>query len=253
MPSRSTTVSRARIAHVTEARRTWLTPGSLVARIIFQPVEETLRLHWSRSLSAPGTIPLLEFAIRLSSHLLLLFPVFLPPLLPAILPLLLPRKYTAETSAAATLQTYLVCYLPLLSLNGILESFHAASATPAQVAEQAWVMGASSATFILTLWRLASWAKAGAGYTTEQALIYASCASMLVRIGYAAFHAVRFTRRHNQSLMVVPKPAVLTAVAVCGASVRAVAGRLGLDQGLRGTLVLLGTGAVAGLSVLGTM
>lgn len=224
-----------------------LTTGSLIARIVFQPLEETLRLHWSRSLTAPATLPLLAFAVRLSLHLLLLFPVFLPPLLPAVLPVLLPRKYAAETNAAGTLQTYLTAYLPLLSLNGILESFHAASASPAQVSEQAWAMGGSSVAFVLVLWRLAGLA----WLTREQALIYASCTAMLVRIAYAGFHASRFARARKASLDVFPRPAVLAAVGAAGAITWAAAARLG--PGMKDTLVLLGTGGVAGLSVLATM
>ncbi|BEI91305.1 uncharacterized protein CcaverHIS019_0401250 [Cutaneotrichosporon cavernicola] len=221
--------------------------GSLIARIIFQPLEETLRLHWSRSLTAPATLPLLTFAVRASLHLMLLFPIFLPPLLPAVLPLLLPRKYTAETNAAGTLQTYLTVYLPLLSLNGILESFHAASATPAQMSEQAWVMGGSSAAFVLALWRLSGmvW------FTREQALIYASCAAMLVRIGYAGFHAWRFARTRTAVLPVLPRPAVLVGVGAAGVVTWAAAAQLG--EGLRNNLALLGVGAIAGLSVLATI
>lgn len=233
-----------------------LTAGSLIARIIFQPVEETLRLYWSRSLLSTTTIPLLEFALRLSLHLLLLFPVFLIPLLPSVLPLLLPRKYTAETTAAATLQTYLVAYLPLLSLNGILEAFHAASASPAQIAQQAWVMGASSVTFIGALWYLTAGAGiaagAGASYTREQALIYASCASMLVRIAYAGTHAATFARKRGERLSALPRLPVLAAVGLAGAVVWGAAARLG-GGGLRDTLALLGVGGVAGLCVLGAM
>ncbi|GMK58791.1 hypothetical protein CspeluHIS016_0602330 [Cutaneotrichosporon spelunceum] len=225
--------------------------GSLIARIVFQPLEETLRLHWSRSLTGPATLPLLALAVRASLHLLLLFPVFLPPLLPSILPLLLPRKYAAETNAAGTLQTYLTAYLPLLSLNGILESFHAASATPAQVSEQAWVMGGSSVTFVLALWRLSGMA----WFTREQALIYASCAAMLVRIGYAGLHAIRFTRTGTgtriAALAVLPRPAVVAAVGVAGMVTWAAAAQLG--EGMRDTIALLAVGAVAGVSVLGTI
>jgi oligosaccharide translocation protein RFT1 len=224
-----------------------LTEGSLIARIVFQPLEETLRLHWSRSITAPATLPLLSFALCASAHLLLLFPVFLPPLLPAVLPFLLPRKYTAETNAAGTLQTYLTAYIPLLSLNGILESFHAASATPAQVSEQALAMGGSTVAFVAVLW----WLTGSAWLTTEQALIYASCSAMLVRIAYAGFHASRFARACRASLHVLPRPPVLAAVGVAGAVTWAAAARL--SGGMKDTLMLLGTGGVAGLSVLATM
>ncbi|KAL1405510.1 Oligosaccharide translocation protein rft1 [Vanrija albida] len=234
--------------------------GSLVARIIFQPLEETLLLHWSRSLDAPATVPLLTLALRLSSHLALLLPVFVPPLLPLLLPFLLPRRYTAETSAALTLQTYLACYLPLLSLNGILEAFHAASATPAQVARQAKVMVASSGVFALSLWALARGTIATV--TTEQALIYASCTAMLVRIGYALVHARSVVRQRQPASAflrigsVLPKWPIRIAVAVLGGVVWAASARLGGNDdnagpSLRNQVLLLALGAGAGAIVLG--
>ncbi|KLT41758.1 hypothetical protein CC85DRAFT_296872 [Cutaneotrichosporon oleaginosum] len=230
--------------------------GSLVARILFQPLEETLRLHWSRRLSSRATLPLLAFAVRLSTHLLLLLPVFIPPLLPPLLPLLLPRKYAA-TNAAATLQAYLTFYIPLLSLNGILEAFHAASATPAQVAHQAWAMGASSAAFVLALWRISG------VVSREEALVYASCVGMGVRIAYAASHAVRYARaRERESegedegqrlrlrLRILPHPAVFAAVGAAGALMWSAAR---LHGGTKDTLTLLAVGGASGIGVLGMM
>lgn len=237
-------------------------PGSLVARIIFQPVEETLLLHWSRALDAPATVPLLTLALRLSSHLALLLPVFVPPLLPLVLPFLLPRRYTAETSAGLTLQTYLAAYLPLLSLNGILEAFHAASATPAQVARQAKVMIASSGVFALCLWALARGSVLAV--TTEQALIYASCSAMLVRIAYALVHARAVVRQQQPRSAflkigtVLPKWPVRIAVALLGGLVWAASARLAPlgnnpAPSLRNQVLLLALGGGAGVIVLGLM
>lgn len=202
-------------------------------------------MHWSRTLDSPATAEILIFALRSSLYLGLVLVVFLPPLLPAVLPLLLPRKYIRETTAARTLQTYLVTYLPLLSLNGILEAFHAASATPAQVALQAKVMIASSGVFALALYLLAQ--RAGS-YTTEQALIYASCVAMAVRVVYAFSHA----RRVAGSLSgILPKMGVVGALAVFGSVVWASSERLGAST--KDQLTLLALGAGCGINVLGIM
>jgi len=220
----------------------------------------------------------------MSLHLALLLPVFLPPLLPIILPILLPRQYKG-TSAAATLQTYLVCYIPVLSLNGILESFHAASANPEQVARQAKYMIASSGAFALSLLVLTRGAELAAlsdikarvtdifgakpslfVYTTEQALIYSSCIAMLVRIAYAFMHARRVaaeqtkSRREPQSSSpssllsvssIVPRPLVRHVVLVSGAALWYLASKA--SGSLRDQAGLFAVGAVAGLTVLFAM
>lgn len=207
---------------------------------MFQPIEETLQLHWSRAIDSR----LLQLALRLSLHLLLVLPAFLPPVLPAILPLLLPRRYVAETSAPQTLQTYLVAYIPLLSLNGILEAFHTASATPAQVATQAKYMVLSSAAFVAALFALVQ-----AHYgTTEQALIYASCAAMVVRIGYAWAHAARLGKLSVRG--VVPKPLVIAVVAVFAVVLRVAAAKAASLTGVRQLAAIVGCAGVAGVSTL---
>lgn len=214
---------------------------------MFQPIEETLQLHWSRALQDSGR--LLQLALRLSLHLLLILPAFLPPVLPAILPLLLPKRYVVETSAPQTLQTYLVAYLPLLSLNGILESFHTASATPAQVAKQAKFMVLSSAAFVAVLFALVR----GRMGTTEQALIYASCAAMAVRIGYAWSHAVRFQGGKLSLRNVIPRPLVVAVVAVFSAVLRLAAAKAQSLDTIRGLALIVGTAGVAGISTLAAM
>lgn len=240
-------------------------PGSLVARIIFQPLEETLLLHFTSSLASESTPQLLSTAVHLSSHLLLLVPAFLPPLLPAILPILLPRRYHL-TSAPSTLQTYLMAYIPLLSMNGILEAFHAASASPQQVKTQAkWMIG-SSAVFVASLAVLSA---GFSGLQKEQVLIWASCAAMVVRIAYAYLHAKRFLAttptnskapqseqpvRHEFSLArLAPRLPVWAAVIASGTALRAFAGTGRWQSGTRGWLELVGVGAVLGIANLAVM
>ena len=225
----------------------WLTTGSLVARIVFQPIEETLQLHWSRAIDSSA--PLLRLALRLSLYLLLILPAFLPPVLPTILPLLLPRRYVAETTAAQTLQTYLVAYLPLMSLNGILEAFHTASATPAQVAKQAKFMILSSATFVITLLALVK----GRIGTTEQALIYASCAAMVVRIAYAWTHAVRFQAGKLGMRSVLPDPAIAFSLVLLGWGLRFAAVEAQKLDTIRAVALVVGCAGVGGVSTLITM
>ncbi|KAK4688230.1 oligosaccharide translocation protein RFT1, partial [Tremellales sp. Uapishka_1] len=221
--------------------------GSLIARIIFQPLEETLQLFFSSSLANPSTIPLLTFVLHASSHLLLLLPAFLPPLLPPILPFLLPRRYLS-TSAPSTLETYLCWYLPLLSLNGLLESFHTASATPDQVKNQARWMIASSAVFVVSLYSLT---RLEGVITTEQALIYSSCSSMIVRIAYAYRHARRWSPAKAIRLrQIVPRLPMVIASCVSGGVLRGVYRMHRWEASWRGWVELVGLGGGLGLAVL---
>ncbi|KAL7422307.1 Oligosaccharide translocation protein rft1 [Cryptotrichosporon argae] len=250
--------------------------GSLIARIVFQPIEESLLLHLSRadagasasssaSSSGARSLASVPFVVHLSTHLLVLCPAFLPPLLPAVLPLLLPGRY-AHTTAASTLATYLTAYIPLLSLNGILEAVHAATARPADLARQARWMAASSAAFVAALVALTQGTQRTAtqshsralpvlGHiTTEQALVYASCAAMAVRITYAAAHAHRYLAPRGLTLSVraaLPKPPVLAAAAAAGLALRVTAAWLGPDPPVALRALLVGEGMAWTAVVLG--
>jgi oligosaccharide translocation protein RFT1 len=122
--------------------------GSLIARIVFQPIEETLRVFFSRTLSntskdkdseektrsvtqAANTLrSLLSVQVSLS----LIFITFGSAYLPIFLPLLLPQQYM-ETSAPRILAAW-VWYIPVLALNGGLEAFLSSVASPKDLNEQ---------------------------------------------------------------------------------------------------------------------
>lgn len=198
---------------------TSLHPGSLITRIVFQPMEETTLLYFSRILADAKPIvqdgqPVdqrkvfleasthLCMLLQFSTHLLVLLPAFLPSLLPSILPFLLPRQYLSPSSSTpSTLVTYLSIYIPVLSLNGILEAFHAATATPKDLANQSRAMALGTVVFAATLFGLTQpetaryLQQAGVIDTTiktETALIYSNATQMLVRILYALRHTQRF-------------------------------------------------------------
>ena len=122
--------------------------GSLIARIVFQPIEETLRVFFSRVLNTsqdkesegetPRSITQAENTLRsllsIQASLSLIFVTFGSAYLPIFLPLLLPRQYMA-TSAPHILAAW-VWYIPVLALNGGLEAFLSSVATPKDLNEQ---------------------------------------------------------------------------------------------------------------------
>ena len=136
---------------------------------MFQPIEETSRLFFSKLLAqskdeidsdsgrtfdaaassdtsqAPVPTPsrvtrltqalsVYHLTILFYTHLSLVFLIFGPPYLPTLLSLLLPKHYL-HTSAPLILKAYCL-YLPVMALNGFLEAFVASVATERELVAQ---------------------------------------------------------------------------------------------------------------------
>jgi len=163
--------------------------GSLIARIVFQPIEETLRVFFSRILniskdkdseekrrSVTQAAKTLRSLLSVQVSLSLIFITFGSAYLPIFLPLLLPPQYMA-TSAPRILAAW-VWYIPVLALNGGLEAFLSSVASPKDLNEQSRWMVAFSIIYILAticLYRL------GLGDTS---LVYANVLNLSARITY---------------------------------------------------------------------
>ncbi|KAH9057519.1 Rft protein-domain-containing protein [Lactarius vividus] len=135
--------------------------GSLVARIVFQPIEETLRIFFSKSLSSspslsssendkevPQTAVELLSTLLLFTHFLLLL-VFGPPYLPLATALVLPPRYQ-QTSTLRILREFRF-YLPAMGYNGVLEAFLASICMPADLRAQSHMIAAASGALIATV------------------------------------------------------------------------------------------------------
>jgi oligosaccharide translocation protein RFT1 len=171
--------------------------GSLVARIVFQPIEESSRVFFAKSLSTPSSsreeeklalktaLQLLSTILLLFTHLLLLFVTFIPPYLPLATALVLPPRYL-QTSAPSILRTYRF-YLPVMAFNGILEAFFASVCTPSDLKAQSYMMVAASVSMVAT-------AIGGSGLLGmgDTAIVWANMVSMAVR----ALYAWKFVQRH---------------------------------------------------------
>ena len=246
------------------------TVGSLIARVLFQPLEETLKLHFSKNppATSPSAGPILTFVLHISSHLLLFLPSFLPPLLPPLLLVILPRQYL-HTAAPRVLGRYILWYLPLMSLNGILEAFHTATATPHQVALQERWMLASSGTFVATLYLFLETAigetlakrldlapppgaRSDAG-GNELVLIAANCVGMVVRILYAAWHAYTTLGSKLEFGKLLPKSSTTLAALFSGVALRQMHGRRQWWMTLYAWFQMVGAGATLTIITLGVM
>lgn len=203
--------------------------GGLLARLVFQPIEESSRSYFSRLLATPSSAVEKQSAgaaSRAAAHLqsllksYLLLSLLITALGPAAAPPLLslvagPRW--AGSGAAACLAAY-TWYLPLLAVNGVAEAFVASVATEGEVHRQSAWMGAFSVAFGaagFVFLRVLDWGAEG--------LVVANGINMLCRIVWCAAFIERYFARKGvpfSVLSVLPSPGAFLAGAVTSQVVR---------------------------------
>ena len=167
-----------------------------MARIVFQPIEETSRLYFSKSLSSPSpkeegkknedgdtrnsvqtAAKILLSLLLLFTHLFLLLVTFGPPYLSIVIVLLLPPRFQ-NTSAPSILRSY-VFYIPMMAFNGVLEAFFASTSSPPQLKQQSRWMMVFSLIFIFAAYLFN---QLGFG---DSGLVYANVLNLLLRVVYS--------------------------------------------------------------------
>lgn len=176
--------------------------GSLVARLLYQPVEESARLTFATNLgsstSKPSQTAMLYARDMLSSLLsfYVLFAMYLvafcPPLTTPLLTIIAGKKWALETSAPKILAVYGAAYLPAMAFNGLLEGFLQACASPKQLARYDVILISASGSFVAFLALLTSPSSPLihlplSAITPEIALVLASTFSTYIRAIYC-FH-----------------------------------------------------------------
>ncbi|KAL0930202.1 oligosaccharide translocation protein RFT1 [Colletotrichum truncatum] len=162
--------------------------GGLLARLVFQPIEESSRSYFSRLLSSQDTKtskPSKETAATASQHLHTLLKFYLllsavivsigPAAAPPLLSLVAGKRWASE-GAGDVLAVYCY-YIPLLAINGVAEAFVASVATEAQVHRQSAWMGAFSVAFGSAAFVFMRVMDLGAS-----GLVFANCINMGCRI-----------------------------------------------------------------------
>ncbi|KAM0521313.1 hypothetical protein ACHAPE_002792 [Trichoderma viride] len=180
--------------------------GSLLARLLFQPVEESSRSYFSRLLSSPSsgndqtaTQPsssvkeakqnlhtILRLYILLSTIIVSIGPFAAPALLSIVA-----GKLWAGSGAGQVLSTYCF-YIPFMGLNGITEAFVASVASEAQVHRQSFWMGIFSAVFAASAFLFMRVLSLGA-----IGLVYANSINMLCRIIWSGAFINNFFKYHG--------------------------------------------------------
>jgi oligosaccharide translocation protein RFT1 len=202
--------------------------GSLVARIVFQPIEEILRVYFSKTLSPPKDITetsithkedtvrtslqqaanALVSLLAIQSSLAVILVTFGSAYISIVLHILLPPRYL-YTSAPSVLEAW-IWYIPVLAVNGGLEAFVSSVAMPKDLNRQSRWMAGFSTVYISTAIGLYA---LGFG---DKSLVYANIINLLARIVYALhFTSSYFAFRHAGDLLrwkdMMPTPRLILA------------------------------------------
>ncbi|KAK4109155.1 Rft-1-domain-containing protein [Canariomyces notabilis] len=200
--------------------------GGLLARLVFQPVEESSRSYFSRllasesptattnqptkqtSAAAQQAASALQSLFKAYSLLSLVITALLPPTAPLVLALVAGPRWSGS-GAGACLAAY-AWYIPLLAINGVAEAFVASVATEAEVHQQSAWMGVFSVVFgaagflFLRVWDMGA-----------VGLVLANGINMACRIVWCGVFILRFFRRKGVMglglLDVLPNPVAFLA------------------------------------------
>ncbi|KAL2802286.1 Rft protein-domain-containing protein [Aspergillus granulosus] len=177
--------------------------GGLLARILFQPIEESSRTIFSSLLSSKGLEGQNNNIKTAKAHLLNVLRGYMmisamiiplgPTLAPKALHILGGRRWTVpEVDSLLALYCY---YIPFLAFNGISEAFVSSAANPPELRRQTAWMGLFSACFALAAYLFLAIGGLGAN-----GLVYANIVNMIVRIIWSFSFVRRYLRRHSSDL-----------------------------------------------------
>ncbi|KAK3942804.1 oligosaccharide translocation protein RFT1, variant [Diplogelasinospora grovesii] len=237
--------------------------GGLVARLIFQPVEESSRSYFSRLLATPTTATTIdkidkirndqkekdkegkEKAVKASRDLTsllkayTLFSLLIITLGPTAAPLLLSLVAGPKWSgsgAGECLAAYMF-YIPLLAINGVAEAFVASVATESEVNAQSVWMGVFSIGFAV------------AGFISLRVLdlgavglVLANSINMLCRILWCGVFITRYFQRQSTSFdtsEMLPHPLAIAAAVVTYGAVGRLTTATATPAGFQDTVVQL--------------
>jgi oligosaccharide translocation protein RFT1 len=197
--------------------------GGLLARMLFQPVEELSRSYFGKQLSAVDRQPShadIEAAKANLQHLLRVYVVLSlsaaavgPTIAPMLLRLVLGQRLVAS-GAGLVLAKYCY-YVPLLAINGLSEAFISAVASQAELNRQSAWMLAFSLGFAAAGWAFLRFWQLGA-----EGLVWANMVNMALRITWSMAFIKRYFRRRNldwHAVDIMPRPATAAAAVLTGA------------------------------------
>lgn len=184
--------------------------GGLVARLFFQPIDESSRNFFGKVLighddtsEKAHDTAIIRVKVYLCKilHCYLLATLLVFSLAPAIAPdlfqLMIGSRWTSSTSSSdihKLLSAYCY-YIPFLAINGIMEAFVSSTATPSQLRKQSVWMGFCSIAFFG-----ASYGCLVAGNLGATGIVCANIINMFLRIAFAVVYMVKYFGRHDHRI-----------------------------------------------------
>ncbi|KAJ1912631.1 Oligosaccharide translocation protein rft1 [Tieghemiomyces parasiticus] len=199
--------------------------GSLLARILFLPIEETSRTLFSRLLGSrtaelavtadpadvktrsadrAAALSYLTGVLRLYALLGLIFIAFGTNYTGLLIDALVGSRWSLS-AAPQTLAVYCL-YVPILAVNGVTEAFVQSVATETQLARLSTVMGITSSIFVISVTLFVGWLKWGA-----VGVVLANIISMGCRITYNFRFIRRFQPAGSPRFAWLPSKPTMTA------------------------------------------
>lgn len=204
--------------------------GSLAARMLLKPMEESARLVWSRMASDASTSEATQKseihqlqqsysnAVKLVLYIGLVFACLAVNYTEILLTILAGRKWGGNQEAAAVLSAFCV-YTAFMALNGMTEAFvYGVASTAADMGRLGLAHGAFAAAFAII-------APIAVAHLGTIGLVYGNCFAMFCRTMYSFIFAARyFSTRRTLSCFdvflelfhfILPRPIVQLAFATC--------------------------------------
>ena len=233
--------------------------GGLIARLIFQPIEESSRNAFGKLLATTSStgraskkglktaIDHLSAILHLYGLIALLSCAYLPTLLPLVVRTIAgPVWCTPAISALLSTYSYSI---PFLAYNGILDAFVTSVATPAELGQQSFWMADFAAAYLGSAYVLLRVLDLGA-----RGLVIGSMVNMALRIGWSIVFIQRYFQtqgvRADTNKMRPNSNTIATCVGTA-AILRAYAPENGfvLQDGLASLIPLVAICGVGGLSL----
>lgn len=211
--------------------------GGLVARILFQPIEESSRNMFSRQLNSEGPHDRKKVVVESSrSHLIDILraygilAILTISIGPTVVPLALQfliGSYWMSSKVESLLSAYCY-YIPFLAFNGITEAFVSAAVNAAEMRRQAAWMGIFSASFAAVSFlflRLAGWGALG--------LVLANIINMSIRTLWSWLYIQAYLQQYNLNLAI---PDISPGLQTIGISALAMSVMIGISPASRSNL-----------------
>ncbi|TIC16935.1 hypothetical protein E3Q13_02680 [Wallemia mellicola] len=181
--------------------------GSMVARIVFLPIEENSRVYFSKNESVEQVSNAIGLILRSYMLFLVVLPAFLPNYARTLLQILLP-KY-ANSNAGSILPHYSI-YIPIMAFNGILESFLHSTATSSVINKHSRFLIILSVILMPSIYFSLKYTPS---CYHSIIVVYAN----IINLGLRSLYAYRYTSSSLNIPKITPNKVVLLACGVTGA------------------------------------